>query len=50
MTDDTSGRMKATLGLTAFISSAMSPIAPDAFLWLTFLIQATTGLAGTGVP
>jgi amino acid transporter len=33
--------MKATLGLTGLTSNAMALIAPGAFLWLTFFIQAT---------
>jgi len=37
------GEMKATLGLTGLTSNAMALIAPGAFLWLTFYIQATTG-------
>ena len=39
----TSGQMKATLGLTGLTSNAMALIAPGAFLWLTFFIQATMG-------
>ena len=35
-----------TLGLTGLTSNAMALIAPGAFLWLTFFIQATTGTAG----
>jgi amino acid transporter len=38
--------MQATLGLTGLTSNAMALIAPGAFLWLTFFIQATTGTAG----
>jgi amino acid transporter len=38
--------MQATLGLTGMTSNAMALIAPGAFLWLTFYIQATTGVAG----
>ena len=38
-----SGEMKKTLGLTGLTSNAMALIAPGAFLWLTFYIQATTG-------
>jgi amino acid transporter len=38
--------MQATLGLTGLTSNAMALIAPGAFLWLTFYIQATTGVAG----
>ncbi len=39
----TTGQMQPTLGLTGLTSNAMALIAPGAFLWLTFLIQATTG-------
>jgi amino acid transporter len=35
--------MKPTLGLTGLTMNAMALIAPGAFLWLTFFIQATTG-------
>jgi basic amino acid/polyamine antiporter, APA family len=35
--------MKATLGLTGLTANAMALIAPGAFLWLTFVIQATAG-------
>jgi len=35
--------LKPTLGLTGLTSNAMALIAPGAFLWLTFFIQATTG-------
>jgi amino acid transporter len=38
--------MQATLGLTGLTSNAMALIAPGAFLWLTFFIQASTGVAG----
>ncbi len=38
--------MKKTLGLTGLTSNAMALIAPGAFLWLTFFIQATTGVTG----
>jgi basic amino acid/polyamine antiporter, APA family len=38
------GEMKPTLGLTGLTSNAMALIAPGAFLWLTFFIQATTGV------
>jgi len=37
------GQMQATLGLTGLTSNAMALIAPGAFLWLTFVIQAGTG-------
>jgi APA family basic amino acid/polyamine antiporter len=35
--------MKPTLGLTGLTMNAMALIAPGAFLWLTFLAQATEG-------
>jgi amino acid transporter len=35
--------MQATLGLTGLTMNAMALIAPGAFLWLTFFIQATAG-------
>ena len=42
---ETSGpEMKPTLGLTGLTMNAMALIAPGAFLWLTFFIQATTGV------
>src|ERR1039458_6268468 len=43
MADKNTAEMKATLGLTGLTMNAMALIAPGAFLWLTFLIQATTG-------
>jgi len=46
MADENSPRMQATLGLTGLTSNAMALIAPGAFLWLTFAIQANTGVAG----
>jgi APA family basic amino acid/polyamine antiporter len=39
-------KMQATLGLTGLTMNAMALIAPGAFLWLTFYIQATTGTTG----
>jgi amino acid transporter len=36
--------MQPTLGLTGLTMNAMALIAPGAFLWLTFFIQATTGV------
>ena len=36
-------KMQATLGLTGLTMNAMALIAPGAFLWLTFLAQATAG-------
>jgi basic amino acid/polyamine antiporter, APA family len=41
---DASVEMKPTLGLTGLTMNAMALIAPGAFLWLTFFIQATTGV------
>jgi APA family basic amino acid/polyamine antiporter len=46
MAEQASGEMKRTLGLTGLTSNAMALIAPGAFLWLTFYIQATTGVSG----
>src|SRR6202521_2469779 len=43
-TERKSTEMKATLGLTGLTMNAMALIAPGAFLWLTFLAQATTGV------
>jgi amino acid transporter len=43
MADQQAPQMQATLGLTGLTSNAMALIAPGAFLWLTFYIQATTG-------
>jgi APA family basic amino acid/polyamine antiporter len=43
MAETTEGQMKPTLGLTGLTSNAMALIAPGAFLWLTFYIQATEG-------
>jgi amino acid transporter len=45
MADQKEPQMQATLGLTGLTSNAMALIAPGAFLWLTFFIQATTGVA-----
>src|SRR5262252_344185 len=42
----TSSEMQPTLGLTGLTMNAMALIAPGAFLWLTFFIQATTGSTG----
>src|ERR1035441_4452427 len=44
MAENTPVEMKATLGLTGLTMNAMALIAPGAFLWLTFYIQATTGV------
>ena len=46
MPDQKAPQMQATLGLTGLTSNAMALIAPGAFLWLTFAIQANTGVAG----
>ncbi len=43
MAENNAPQMQATLGLTGLTSNAMALIAPGAFLWLTFFIQATTG-------
>ena len=43
MADNAEVKMQPTLGLTGLTMNAMALIAPGAFLWLTFLIQATTG-------
>ena len=43
MADNSAPEMKPTLGLTGLTMTAMALIAPGAFLWLTFLVQATTG-------
>jgi amino acid transporter len=43
MADKRTIQMQATLGLTGLTSNAMALIAPGAFLWLTFYIQANTG-------
>src|SRR5664280_1335840 len=39
-------KMTPTLGLTGLTMNAMALIAPGAFLWLTFAIQANTGVTG----
>jgi amino acid transporter len=46
MADQKAPQMEATLGLTGLTANAMAMIAPGAFLWLTFAIQAGTGVAG----
>jgi amino acid transporter len=45
MADTNPVEMKPTLGLTGLTANAMALIAPGAFLWLTFVIQATTGVS-----
>ena len=44
MADTGDVKMQPTLGLTGLTMNAMALIAPGAFLWLTFFIQATTGV------
>jgi amino acid transporter len=46
MAENTTPEMKRTVGLTGLTMNAMALIAPGAFLWLTFYIQATTGVTG----
>jgi basic amino acid/polyamine antiporter, APA family len=43
MADTNAPQMQATLGLTGLTMNAMALIAPGAFLWLTFVPQATEG-------
>jgi len=43
MAENNAPVMQQTLGLTGLTMNAMALIAPGAFLWLTFFIQATTG-------
>jgi len=43
MADNSEVKMQPTLGLTGLTFNAMALIAPGAFLWLTFVIQAATG-------
>src|ERR1700757_5435823 len=43
MAEKSTTEMKATLGLTGLTMNAMALIAPGAFLWLTFFIQAGAG-------
>jgi APA family basic amino acid/polyamine antiporter len=40
------GQIPATLGLAGLTSNAMALLAPGAFLWLTFVIQAGAGSTG----
>ena len=46
MAENDAPKMQATLGLTGLTMNAMALIAPGAFLWLTYFIQATTGATG----
>lgn len=43
MAENAPAEMKKTLGLTGLTMNAMALIAPGAFLWLTFVTQATEG-------
>src|SRR5256885_3070980 len=43
MAENTATEMQPTLGLTGLTMNAMALIAPGAFLWLTFFIQAGEG-------
>src|SRR3954447_17277539 len=45
MSDPTSG-MKKTLGLTGVTMNAMALIAPGAFLWITYQLQAAQTVPG----
>jgi basic amino acid/polyamine antiporter, APA family len=49
VTESKQPQMQATLGLTGLTSNAMALIAPGAFLWLTFYIQATTGATASAM-
>jgi amino acid transporter len=50
MSTSTSGTtMKKTLGLTGVTVNAMALIAPGAFLWITFQLQAAAGVNGSGM-
>src|ERR1017187_3352247 len=48
--ETTAPQMQKTLGLTGLTSNAMALIAPAAFLWLTFAIQANAGIGGLTAP
>ena len=43
MAENDAPQMQATLGLTGLTMNAMALIAPGAFLWITYLTQATAG-------
>jgi APA family basic amino acid/polyamine antiporter len=50
MSTSTNGTtMKKTLGLTGVTVNAMALIAPGAFLWITFQLQAAAGVNGAGM-
>src|SRR5258708_26261148 len=46
MAESKAPQMQSTLGVAGLSSNGMAFIAPGAFLWLTFFIQATAGVAG----
>jgi len=48
MAEKSTATMKPTLGLTGLTVNAMALIAPGAFLWLTFEVQALYGAPGAG--
>jgi basic amino acid/polyamine antiporter, APA family len=43
MAENDAPKLQPTLGLTGLTMNAMALIAPGAFLWLTYVVQATTG-------
>ena len=50
MSSNASGTtMRKTLGLTGVTVNAMALIAPGAFLWITFQLQAAAGVNGAGM-
>src|ERR1700726_4463394 len=49
MSENVQPTAKKTLGLTGLTMNAMALIAPGAFLWLTFGIQANTGATGAAM-
>jgi amino acid transporter len=50
MSANTNGTtMRKTLGLTGVTVNAMALIAPGAFLWITFQLQAAAGVNGAGM-
>src|ERR1700726_1213376 len=46
MAENEAPKIQDTLGLPGPTMNAMALIAPGAFLWLTYFIQATTGMTG----
>ena len=49
MADTSTTAPKPTLGLTGLTSNAMALIAPGAFLWLTYAMQAGYGQPAAGM-